>query len=299
MPQQALGLSILIVSYKRLDDLAECIGSVHSKISGRIDYEIIVVDNASSAECKGLCERRGVTYVDSGANRGVAGGRNVAIAAATGGTLFFIDDDAVVDTVDFDVKVSDALAPGVGAVAVQVLSYARRTPNRGELPFRRKKGVSITDSRLVSYFVGAGFAVRKEVFEQVGLLREDFFYGGEELEFSLRLLLKNWAIKYCPAVLVLHKKSNVRSTVESQYYHILRNRFVIACNLLPWPYSVSHLLIWTSVLLPLALKDKAISQWYVGLKEGIHYWREHRKHGEVVSAEVIKYLKAHEGRLWF
>ncbi len=293
-------MSVVIVSYNRLQDLEECIQSIHSHVSGRVPYEVVVVDNASSGDCRVICELNGAVYVPSGTNLGVSGGRNLGVEYSRGKVLLFIDDDALIETDCFDEIIINSLIGNIGILAFRILNAKTRLPHPGELPFSQLgKAQDEKEARLVSYFVGAGFAARKEVFRRIGGFREEFFYGVEELEYAFRILRHGWTIAYQPNIMILHKKSNIRITKKTQYYYLVRNRFMLACDSLPFPYYLVHLAIWSAVLGILAARDFALQHWFQGLRDGISYWIAHRDKRQPVSQEVIRYLRRHKGRLWF
>jgi N-acetylglucosaminyl-diphospho-decaprenol L-rhamnosyltransferase len=53
---------------------------------------------------------------------------------------------------------------------------------------------------------GAFMMVRGRVVEEVGLLDEDFFFGGEDLDWAYRIKKAGWKIYYYPAMVVRHEK---------------------------------------------------------------------------------------------
>ena len=53
---------------------------------------------------------------------------------------------------------------------------------------------------------GAFMLVRVQVIAQVGLLDEDFFFGGEDLDWAFRIKAAGWKVYYNPAVVVQHVK---------------------------------------------------------------------------------------------
>jgi GT2 family glycosyltransferase len=58
----------------------------------------------------------------------------------------------------------------------------------------------------VDSVVGAFMLVRREAIQQVGLLDEDFFMYGEDLDWAYRIIQAGWKVYYNPAVTVLHVK---------------------------------------------------------------------------------------------
>ncbi len=53
---------------------------------------------------------------------------------------------------------------------------------------------------------GAFMMVRGSIIAQVGLLDEDFFFGGEDLDWAYRIKKADWKVYYYPGVTVRHVK---------------------------------------------------------------------------------------------
>jgi GT2 family glycosyltransferase len=58
----------------------------------------------------------------------------------------------------------------------------------------------------VDCIVGAFFLVRREVVSAVGLMDEDYFMYGEDIDWAYRIKKAGWPIMYNPTVTILHKK---------------------------------------------------------------------------------------------
>ncbi len=72
----------------------------------------------------------------------------------------------------------------------------------------------------VDCIVGAFFLVRRDVIKQVGLLDEDYFMYGEDIDWAYRIRQAGWHIMFNPTVTILHKKK------QSGRANILRARRV-------------------------------------------------------------------------
>jgi len=65
---------------------------------------------------------------------------------------------------------------------------------------------------------GAFMIVRAQAIEQVGLLDETFFFGGEDLDWAFRIKAAGWKIYYNPAVVVQHvKRASYRRNPQAAY----------------------------------------------------------------------------------
>ncbi len=69
----------------------------------------------------------------------------------------------------------------------------------------------------VDSVVGAFMLVRREAIQQAGLLDEDFFMYGEDLDWAYRITQAGWKVYYNPAVAVLHvKRAASRNSRKAQ-----------------------------------------------------------------------------------
>ncbi len=77
----------------------------------------------------------------------------------------------------------------------------------------------------VDSVVGAFMLVRGEAIQQVGLLDEDFFMYGEDLDWAYRITQAGWTVYYNPAVTVLHVKraaSRHSRKAAREFYRAMR-----------------------------------------------------------------------------
>jgi GT2 family glycosyltransferase len=77
----------------------------------------------------------------------------------------------------------------------------------------------------VDSVVGAFTLVRREAIQQVGLLDEDFFMYGEDLDWAYRITQAGWKVYYNPAVTVLHVKraaSRHSRKAAREFYRAMR-----------------------------------------------------------------------------
>ena len=87
-------LSIIIINYNTFNLTCSCIASIHEKLM-EVDYEIVLVDNAS-VECDpNLFKKRfpGIKLIISPTNTGFAGGNNLGIMQATGDYILLLNSD--------------------------------------------------------------------------------------------------------------------------------------------------------------------------------------------------------------
>lgn len=226
-------LSVIIVNYNTRDLLRDCLRSVLANLlPGGLD--VIVVDNCSTDDSSAMVEREfpDVTLIRSPRNGGFAFGNNQGLRAARGCYVLLLNPDTVVP--------ADALAKMVGFLdshpeagicgprlvrADGSLDLAcRRSFPTPEVSFYRIIGLSklfphsrrfarynltfLDEHHLaeVDSVVGACMMVRRSAMDQVGLLDEEYFMYGEDLDWAYRIKSLGWKVYYNPDTTVLHYK---------------------------------------------------------------------------------------------
>ena len=92
-----LKISVVIPTKNRSALLAEAIERIESQTVSREQYEVIVIDNDSTDDTRGLLEQKAVTYPNlkfaSQEKPGAAATRNAGLRVARADIVLFIDDD--------------------------------------------------------------------------------------------------------------------------------------------------------------------------------------------------------------
>ena len=194
-----MDLSIIIVNYDTLELTQQCINSVRDNTHG-IEYEIIVVDNASTDGSREImAEQEGILFIESGGNLGFGRANNLGAQQATGRYLLMLNSDTIVvnNILGRMVERFDRQPLEVACLG-SLLVHGDRKPSysfgyfvdwRDE--FRIKKEgknntVIVNDQEEVDYVSGADLFVRKEVADKIGLFDPDFFMYYEDMELGYR-----------------------------------------------------------------------------------------------------------------
>lgn len=253
MSKMSPTVSYLIITMNRFDDLTECVESIRAQTYE--DFEIVVVDNNSEYEqYKQFCEKydgdEEVRVIRSQENRGVSGGRNFGLKHVRGDIVITIDDDATIEDPDLTSRVVERLEADddVGVLAFRITNYYSRELEKDHFP-SKDKSRSPEEEFETTWFIGAGHAIRREVYDTVGEYRDYFPYGHEELDLSLRTLDYGYRIIYFPEAEVFHKQSpesRVLSNSSSYYANQLSKRIQVALQNLPWPYVITTSIVRTA-----------------------------------------------------
>lgn len=221
--------------------------------------EIIVVDNHSADGSVDYLEKRYpqmlypmVRFVRSAHNLGFARANNIAIRQSRGEYVLLLNPDTIVGedalkaSVDFMDAHEDAGAVGVRMLGAQgrramesrrglptpmvsffkMLGFCNRWPHHrlfgkyymGYLPWDEPCQIEVVS--------GAYCMLRRKALDEVGLLDEDFFMYGEDIDLSYRVLKGGYHNYYLP-VDILHYKGESTQKSSFRYVHVFYEAMLI------------------------------------------------------------------------
>jgi hypothetical protein len=226
-----MDLSICIVNWNAQKFLIDCLESIcNSKTA--LNYEVIVVDNASSDDSVRLVKKRfpKVRVIECKKNEGFTVGNNLAIQHSSGRHVLLLNPDTLVTpgSLEAMVKFMDSnkhvgacgcrlFNPETGWVEASArsfptllpllwnLSYLDRLFSRSSF-FNKYLMTYLPDNEIreVDWVTGACLMVNHDVIEQVGGLDENIFMYCEDAEWCYRIKQAGWAIYYYPAAEIAH-----------------------------------------------------------------------------------------------
>ena len=235
--ENASGLVILILNWNNAPATLRCL----DMISGwnRLKVEVIVVDNSSSDEDLALLGQAGTGFrlLQNNSNLGYAGGINVGISLALKEGFPFImllNSDAVIGEQCVS-KQMECLSGSsdlgvIGPLCVEHGTIYSGGRNIGvysntRIPYDPADTGSILLP--VDYVPGTALIARREAFEKIGLLDEEYFFSGEIADFCKRLHSSGLQCAVycgCQATHTPDRNSAIRETIYN--YYTLRNRFL-------------------------------------------------------------------------
>ena len=249
-------LSVVIVSYNVKYHLEQCIRTV-KKASEGMDTEIWVVDNASSDNSVEYLQANfpDVNFISNTDNVGFSKANNQAIRQSKGEYVLLLNPDTIVaeDTLKGCIEFLDA-HPQVGATGVRMLnadgtfapesrrglptpftSFCKMTGLSSLFPQSRifgryyMKYLNENEANPVEVLSGAFNMLRRKALNQIGLLDEDFFMYGEDIDLSYRMLIGGWQNYYLPYN-ILHYKGESTEKSSFRYVHVFYNAMLIFFN---------------------------------------------------------------------
>lgn len=229
-------MSVLIVTWNRKEDVLETIRSVYEQRYE--NFEIIVVDNGS-VDCTVEALHQAypaVKIVELEKNIGISAGRNAGIKVAKGDIILCLDSDASpkVDALTNIVHKFQS-APEIGVINSKIVDATTKEIGAAGWVYS-EKGKIDQDCEFLSYsFSEGGAAIRREVFDKVGMFWDRLFFGSEGTELSLRVLDAGYKILYYPSSLVYHRASpQSRIGGSEREYLFFKNNLYIYLVRFPW-----------------------------------------------------------------
>lgn len=237
-------LSVVIVNYNVCNYLTACIDSVAKGLEG-IEAEVFVVDNNSTDNSVEVVSRDypWVHLIYNIENLGFSKANNIAIRQSAGEYVLLLNPDTVVeqDTLHYVITFMDE-HPEAGAAGVKMHnadgSLAPESRRAVPTPLvAARKMLGFTKRYYMSYLSwdvpgqiqvvsGAFFMIRRKALEQVGLLDEDFFMYGEDIDLSYRLLKGGWQNWYLPYS-IIHYKGQSTQKSDFRYVHVFYQAMLI------------------------------------------------------------------------
>lgn len=192
-------LFIVIPTYLRNDDLAALLQAIVAQTIH--PYAVIVVDNGSSSTCMevvnsaaALCPDIHFKYVDPGVNTGSAGGTAIgmrlAVELADYQDWIMRCDDDLVPTSDDLLEVNCKEAQRCRALDARTAGLGRHGARYDAATFQLTKPShdSTTKYVPVDYLATNHYPLFSvAAVTEVGVFREDLFFGFSEVEYGLRL----------------------------------------------------------------------------------------------------------------
>lgn len=245
-------ITVVIVNYNVKYYVEQCVDSVRRALRG-IDSEIVVVDNHSKdGSVEYLRTVEGIRLIESGHNLGFSKANNIAIRQSKAEYVLLLNPDTFVseDSISRLLDYADS-HPKVGGMGVRMCNdwgtYANES--RRGLPspmtsFYKMAGLcsrhpkhpkfgkyymgwlSWDEPAQIEVISGACFLIRRKALDEVGLLDEDYFMYGEDIDLSCRILKGGWENWFLPVDIVHYKGESTQKT-SFKYVHVFYNAMLI------------------------------------------------------------------------
>ena len=247
-------LSIVIVNYNVKHFLEQVLYSVESA-SQNLDVETWVVDNNSVDGSMEMVESKfpWVKTIINKENLGFSKANNQAILKSKSRYILLLNPDTVLqeDTlakcIDYMDKNSDVGGLGVRmidgkgcflpeskrglptpkAAFYKMSGLAALFPKSREFGRYHMKYLSEWETNEVDVLAGAFMMLRNDVLAEIGLLDEQFFMYGEDIDLSYRITLAGYKNIYFPETTIIHYKGESTKKKSVNYVKVFYNAMVL------------------------------------------------------------------------
>jgi N-acetylglucosaminyl-diphospho-decaprenol L-rhamnosyltransferase len=261
-------LSFCVVNTNGGPLLARCLDSIERTAPADVDFEVLVLDNASDdGSADAARGRSGVRLIELERRTGKAANDSTLLQAASGRFCLLLNEDAELCDGAVDALL-DALRhdPGAACAGAQLLDpdgtpqpCAWRLPSVGtalagavflhRIATVQSSGDSV---REVGWMQSSALLVRREAAAQVGWLDPDFFVYSDETDFQKRLHDAGWRVLYVPqARAVHHEQLSTDSAAAARRiteFHRGRDRYMRKHHSIVATLAVRVLTAWAYAL---------------------------------------------------
>ena len=318
-------LSVVIVNYNVRPYLLQTVDSVVRACEG-IDARVWVVDNASSDDSL-LCLQQlfpQVHIIANDANVGFAKANNAAIRQSDSDYVLLLNPDTIVgenvlaqcsafmdahaDVGGIGVEMlnrdgsfaweSRRGLPTPGTAFYKIFGLARLFPNNKRFGHYHMRYLDRNEANQIEVISGAFMFLRRKALEQVGLLDEDFFMYGEDVDLSYRLMQGGWKNWYLPVHIMHYKGESTQNTsfryVRNFYMamiifyrkHFARTNCIVPLVVESAVYMVGTMSMFKKIVYRACTSIKRIWQ---------HFMQSHAKRRESRNPETMLFFGNSEG----
>ncbi len=246
-------VSVIVVNYNVRDLLEQCLRSIH-RACEHLDAEVLVVDNASRDSSSQMVKDKfpWVQLIQNQVNVGFSRANNQALERARGRYFLLINPDTLAreDSVQTMMDFMDA-HPEAGAAGCKILNpdgtlqlSCRRSFPTPWVALSKILGLGriFPRSRVfgkynltylnpdrtaeVDALSGSFMFLRRETLKEIGLLDEQFFMYGEDLDLCYRVRKAGWKIYYVPATQIIHYKGQSTESSVSTVLDFYRAMYI-------------------------------------------------------------------------
>lgn len=310
-----LDLSIICVNWNSMDYLLECIASIY-KFTPDVLFEVIVVDNASPEGGLEILATQFplVRIVRSDHNLGFAGANNLGFRHCVGRHILLLNPDTKLMGPAINTMLDRLKSlPDAGIVGCQLLNsdFSVSTSSIQKFPTILNQLFNLEYLRLrfpafalwdieplfapatgpikVDVIPGACMMLKRDVFERVGLLTEDYFMYAEDIDLNYKVRQLGFTSYYVGEAQIVHhgggsssrQKVNQWSTVMTyramlRFYRMSRGRMYGAAYRLAMGCAAVIRLVILAILFPFgdrqsirwtAAKWSVVLKWAVGMEQ--------------------------------
>jgi GT2 family glycosyltransferase len=245
-------LSIIIVNYRSADYVMACVHSIYEQ-TPCLQYEVVVVDNASGDDCSERLSRDfpEIVYLQSPSNKGFGRANNLGAEHSGGAVLLFLNPDteirdgAIEDLYHHFLKLEKPGAVGcrllnrdgsLQASCVQSLPTVlnqlldadalQRLFPKSSLWGAAALFKNESAPMVVEAVSGACLMIRKAVFDEVGGFSPEYFMYGEDLDLCFKVQRAGFHNYHVCDAQIVHHGGGSTNRLVSNFSHVMMRESV-------------------------------------------------------------------------
>lgn len=334
-----MDLSVIIVNYNVKFFLEQCLYSVEKAGRG-LDMEVFVVDNLSvDGSCAMVKEKfPWVQLIENQENVGFSKANNQAIRISGGKYILLLNPDTVVEENCFHKVFDFAEAnPDAGGIGVKMIDGKGRFLPESKrafpsplvsfykifglsalFPHSRRFGryhlghLDPSRNHSIEILAGAFMWMRRSVLDETGLLDEQFFMYGEDIDLSYRIIEAGYKNYYLADTTIIHYKGESTKKGSINYVRIFYQAMILFARK---HFSGTKAGIYISLInLAIYLRAGAaiLSRFlsrllqpavdlviiYLGFYFGLPYWEAYKFGDSSYPPELLRYVVPSYVAVW-
>ena len=288
---KSMQISVIIVNYNTEQLTLDCLKSIYEHTI-EVDFEIIIVDNASSDNSVEAIKASYplVKVIESNKNLGFGRANNLGAKYAQGEYLFLLNSDTLLIENTLSVLytfMKDRESENIGACGVSLLNgQQQKTISAGHFPSLLQEfslAFSIPkdeDVKEVDYICGADIFIKKELFNELKGFDEDYFMYFEETDLFFRLKSKGYSSVILTNHHLIHLEGGSTVQKETKWslkkYQMLMNSKILYYKKHKSFFALFLMKIFNTLLQRFTLFTKVIdlifTKQYGNNKTSFHIW---------------------------
>jgi GT2 family glycosyltransferase len=231
-------VTAVILNWNGMSFLHECLDSFQKQ--NYKNLRVICVDNGSVDNSVDYVRSHfpWVEMILLKKNKGFEIPNNIAIKyALSGGAdyIFLANNDIILEenVISELIKIGES-SQCIGALGPVQVRYDDPTSvisAGGDYDWKRGILIQYKDKPLhnseVCFLSGAAFMIKKQVIECVGLLDENYYFYGEDVDWSTRIIKNRYKLVCVTSSVVKHHVGGSSSQTLFQTYHMTRSRLIL------------------------------------------------------------------------
>lgn len=228
-------ISIVFLNYNRINESRITVEKLLSCKNELNDIEIIAVDNDSTDGTREyLCQfgNNDIKTLLLDRNYGIEG-YNKGFEISKGDIIIVLDDDSHVE-IDTIKRVKELFSnnKNLAIVAFRIIDRDGKRFNTWHIPSNDVYQESFA-------FVGCGFAIRKDIFKEIGFYPSKFFIYHNEIAVAIKVKLLGYKIIYDPLCVAVHRTGGNQRDPSRRIYYTLKNSLTLI-----WMYYPFHIAVY-------------------------------------------------------